>query len=305
MTGPTQAIDTQEDASAMPPTRLLDEKAPAAPRFGAIARRLIGWAVVVGFAGAVAISSAMLTVEYHTFLSELESDLTDIGRAATPPLEQSVWKLDHEDIVIKVESLAAIPQVTAVEVWLDGALSHRAGPEAREEGALVVAFPLVHRDRGRTAALGELVLIKDVSDSFRRFLWREAIILFCCAIVLFSVALAVAFAYNRIASRRMLALAHMLRSTSAKDLREAAPLDEAPAPVIRDELDEITASAAQLRETARVALRAVDHQAMHDPLTGLANRRALLVYLERVLKRAAFDGQVVSVLHIDLDRFKR
>jgi diguanylate cyclase (GGDEF)-like protein/PAS domain S-box-containing protein len=46
------------------------------------------------------------------------------------------------------------------------------------------------------------------------------------------------------------------------------------------------------------------HQALHDPLTGLANRALLNDFLERALVRRASADTGVAVLFIDLDRFK-
>ncbi|KQS96282.1 EAL domain-containing protein [Rhizobium sp. Leaf386] len=49
----------------------------------------------------------------------------------------------------------------------------------------------------------------------------------------------------------------------------------------------------------------IEHNALHDPLTGLGNRRMLDMELER-LARARKDGlQNIAILHIDLDRFKQ
>jgi diguanylate cyclase (GGDEF)-like protein len=45
--------------------------------------------------------------------------------------------------------------------------------------------------------------------------------------------------------------------------------------------------------------------ALTDPLTGLANRRALMDIAQRVLDRGAHDGSPVAVLAFDLDHFKR
>jgi diguanylate cyclase (GGDEF)-like protein len=48
----------------------------------------------------------------------------------------------------------------------------------------------------------------------------------------------------------------------------------------------------------------LSHQALHDPLTGLANRALLVERLNDALERAARERQRVSVLFLDLDRFK-
>ena len=49
----------------------------------------------------------------------------------------------------------------------------------------------------------------------------------------------------------------------------------------------------------------IEHNALHDSLTGLPNRR----YLDEMLKRHAADGYddsgSMALLHIDLDRFKQ
>jgi diguanylate cyclase (GGDEF)-like protein/PAS domain S-box-containing protein len=48
----------------------------------------------------------------------------------------------------------------------------------------------------------------------------------------------------------------------------------------------------------------LEHEALHDRLTGLPNRKALEFHLERAVARARRSGQVFSVGMIDLDDFK-
>ena len=70
------------------------------------------------------------------------------------------------------------------------------------------------------------------------------------------------------------------------------------------ELQKQLRQARDLAEARNVALEAarasIEHNALHDHLTGLPNRR----YLDRVLHDEA-DGGNLSILHIDLDRFKQ
>ena len=71
----------------------------------------------------------------------------------------------------------------------------------------------------------------------------------------------------------------------------------------RDLLAQLALEGAVVVDNAR--LRAVErHEASHDALTGLLNRRAFLERLERALEDAGRNGSSVAVLLLDLDRFK-
>jgi len=61
----------------------------------------------------------------------------------------------------------------------------------------------------------------------------------------------------------------------------------------------------KLQEGLLLAQDALQHQASHDHLTGLWNRRMVLGQLERELQRSARDRSALSVILADVDRFKR
>ena len=84
---------------------------------------------------------------------------------------------------------------------------------------------------------------------------------------------------------------------------------------VRRAFEELSAQAGRLKE-AHAALEArngeleelrasAEREAVHDPLTGLANRRGFDRAIEGLRSRALADGTGVAVLHIDLDRFKQ
>ena len=61
----------------------------------------------------------------------------------------------------------------------------------------------------------------------------------------------------------------------------------------------------KLRQTVIGKTRELAHQANHDALTGLANRRFFSAQLDRVVREYARYGQPAILLYMDLDDFKR
>jgi diguanylate cyclase (GGDEF)-like protein/PAS domain S-box-containing protein len=74
----------------------------------------------------------------------------------------------------------------------------------------------------------------------------------------------------------------------------------------RDEADAPAHYIAQVQDitTERAAHAKLEHQALHDPLTGLANRDLLMDRLAHALARSSRSGHRTVVMFCDLDRFK-
>lgn len=79
-----------------------------------------------------------------------------------------------------------------------------------------------------------------------------------------------------------------------------------------DELGELGRSFAAMQQQIGAHLeelerqrRQLQHQVLHDPLTGLANRRLFFEYIEPALARARRNQRGLALLFIDLDGFKQ
>ncbi len=70
-------------------------------------------------------------------------------------------------------------------------------------------------------------------------------------------------------------------------------------------LEALIAEKEELAKNLAEANRRLETMAMSDPLTGLANRRALETALTRDLARADRDGRWISIVALDVDHFKR
>ena len=90
-----------------------------------------------------------------------------------------------------------------------------------------------------------------------------------------------------IQTNRQLNSANKAKSDAMASLKEANAL-------LEEKFDELT----RVQEEVR-------HKALHDPLTGVANRRYLDSRLAESAERCRQDDDWLGVLHIDLDRFKQ
>jgi diguanylate cyclase (GGDEF)-like protein len=76
-----------------------------------------------------------------------------------------------------------------------------------------------------------------------------------------------------------------------------------PSPDLLDRLSGVAAQATTALQNGRLVDQ-ITHQAMHDELTGLANRSQLAEQLRRAVSSAHHDGTEVTLFYLDLDRFK-
>ncbi|MBS0125695.1 sensor domain-containing protein [Thetidibacter halocola] len=78
--------------------------------------------------------------------------------------------------------------------------------------------------------------------------------------------------------------------------------------LVRIDTTELVRQRRSIEEYARMleqANKAILHDAFHDQLTGLGNRRFLQNQFRRLSKRREFRGGELAALHVDLDRFKQ
>ena len=118
------------------------------------------------------------------------------------------------------------------------------------------------------------------------------------ALIALSLLLILGFAINR----NIVGPIRRLRTAVEQAGRDVVPAPlapEGPLEIVRlvEEFNSMVASRALYEER-------LTHQALHDPLTGLANRALLLDRAEKALERAARTHEHIAVLFVDLDRFR-
>lgn len=97
-----------------------------------------------------------------------------------------------------------------------------------------------------------------------------------------------------------------IRGRDYKSILSSAPNGDRV--VLRIDISEQLRQRTELEKYAKMLEQAnneISHQALHDELTGLGNRRFLNMKLEEMIAMRELNGGEIVALHIDLDKFKQ
>ncbi len=149
--------------------------------------------------------------------------------------------------------------------------------------------------------IGTGLYVNDLDEAYWRGIRRAIYITILLSVLLASISYMISQSITGPLYRvrtRMLSLA-------AGDTRSPVPEKNS-----LDEVGEMARAVEVFRENKKYAreLENINHQieqqALHDPLTGLANRRFFDSHFNQLREKCAREGESIVLLHIDLDRFK-
>ena len=226
-----------------------------------VARRLLGWSILVGVAGSLALSLWVFVSEYERRVSETEQAIGVIGDVFGPALIQSIWALDRQQMNLQLEGIAQFPQVSVAELTLEnGETLHFGQRTISPTGRTYTqSFPLQHEERGQRSNIGTLTLRHDFSAERHRLAWQWTKSVVFHSFVILLIAITVAAVYESIVTRRLIRMVEAMRNVSPSDLRHRSPeLSRSGKSKRRDELDELGDSIAMVWDTGGNALRDAD-----------------------------------------------
>lgn len=139
---------------------------------------------------------------------------------------------------------------------------------------------------------------------------RTLLIVSALAVLALTVAIVMALRLAHSVGQPVALLVGAVRRMAAGDLEARVPAQSASEELLELESGFNTMAAA-IAENQRTLQARIDeataqlaHQARHDPLTGLPNRRAFEESIEHAVSTYRRAGDVVTLLYIDLDQFK-
>lgn len=292
-----------------------------------IGRRLLVWILLFSTLVTLMLTAGQLYLEYRRDVGAIEQRMEEIRDAYLHSLSRSLWNVDVDQLRIQLAGIQRLPDMRAAEVREVAAggappLDLRVGArDARHP--LVRELPLIHVEHGMEQTIGVLRLEATLDEVYDRMLARAATILVSQGIKTFLVSLFILFIVHRLVTRHLTAFAEAVARYDVRQAASGLHLDRPPGQ--RDELQRLLeafdamrahleSAYRQLGETnarleadvaaRRAAEAAAAHQALHDPLTGLPNRRLLLERLQQDLAHARRTENLGALLFLDLDNFK-
>ncbi|MEY4753997.1 MAG: hypothetical protein RJA44_1672, partial [Pseudomonadota bacterium] len=236
-----------------------------------VTRRMLAWSLGVGCICALLLGLGEFYTDYQDNRERSEQHLRVVSAFASEALARSLWSFDQTQTQLQLNGFLRSGEVTAVRlIQLDGSfLQYGLLPP---DGADLIEHtqPIRWTEQGQIHELGQLVLYRDMRDSWARLVPHTALSFAAhAAVILLLLGITLAL-YDRIVRRRLEGIAAELNAIQSGDLRSAAT---APLPQRQpddDELDELALAVLQLKHTSGRAL--LDLDAKHTSLSEVVAR---------------------------------
>lgn len=242
-----------------------------------LSRSLLKWALIVGFFASLIVSVGEAFISNQHRLDQLDHHFQSIGRYTAPPLVQSLWAFDSEQVEIQLRGFIEMQDISAVVLRQTGHEEIRFGASNLSKDFFERSFPLVHKENGRDHPLGTLILIKDLKQDRDALIRSLAFNAAANSLVILLVVIITLLVYHSQVRKRLIRVANELNAVTADDLRKLVQA-EAVESDVQDEVDELIHSIVKLKATAVQALNEVDEKnlSLTQTLEALSKSQSLL-----------------------------
>ncbi|MFC5449745.1 EAL domain-containing protein [Paenibacillus aestuarii] len=205
-----------------------------------------------------------------------------ISKKADIPLNYEV--VDANFAIPPSSSTMSIRQNTSIPYWMVN------------EGDVIKSYALIRDINQKPAVLLEYIIPRDISKQGRKNTQLFIIFLILSGIAISLIA--ISLLERTIFTRLNRVIAGMKEIEKAKDFSIRIPVTG------NDEITQLEKSLNHMMSSLDYAQAEIHYQAHHDTLTGLANRKAFYLQLERMIETCKKTAERIAVLFIDLDGFK-
>ena len=270
-----------------------------------LARRLIIYILLFSSLVTLGLTCIQLYAQYEHDISLIESRFRQIETTNQAVLEENIWLLNFQSIDLLFRGLLRDRDIAYLEITDENgkilvARGERPGGNFRQK-----VINLAYADRNTEYPLGRLKVVATLEHVYQHLYDTVFVILVNQAIKTFLVTLFIAAMVWHLITRHLHRISDYLVNLDHAGPPEEFRLDRRDGYWTRDdELTRVVDSLNMMHRELYQTYRDMEHQSLHDHLTGLPNRHLLEQRLRYELLQSERRQQYGALLFIDLDNFK-
>ena len=270
-----------------------------------IARRLVVYILIFSSCVTLGLTLIQLYQEYKYDVSLIESRFVQIEETNKAVLEENIWLLNYQSVDLLFAGILRDRDIVYLEIIDEnGALLVASGIKP-EGDSRYHEIDLAYDNRGTPYPLGKLQVIATYEYIYQHLLETFLIILVNQAIKTFLVTLFIIALMWNLITRHLDRISDYVVNLDLGESPQEFKLERKEGYWTRDdELTRVVDSLNMMRREVFQSYRDMEHQSLHDHLTGLPNRHLLEQRLKYELLQSERRQRFGALLFIDLDNFK-
>lgn len=269
---------------------------------GKFAAYIIGLSVLI----ALVITFVWVYTSYTRALDSLNKELTQVENSVKHSLIIQLWQMNMSGLNIIADDLLVDKDIVYVK------LLDEKGNTLIEKGrrphhhAIIKRVPLYYQLGNKSIYLGELIFIattKALFDNIKYYFLKSLVTILIFFLLL---GITIQFIYWHTTVRHILSIKEFANKIRLGGYREDIGdlvLDR-PTSNSKDELDNLIDSINEMHREIVDKYATIEHQSLHDALTGLPNRRMVNMLISDALADCQANNGYRALLSVDLDNFK-
>ena len=277
----------------------------ASIRKSKIARRLVVYILIFSSVVTLGLTLNQLYQEYSYDISRIDARFQQIQETNRAVLEENLWLLNYQSIDLLFDGILRDRDIAYLEITDENGEQLIVGGEMPEGDSRDIRFDLSYQDRDNSYSLGTLKVIATLEFVYQHLIETVLVILVNQAIKTFLVTLFIAALVWTLITRHLDRISDYVVNLDLADAPEKFELERRENYWTRDdELTRVVDSLNLMRQELYQSYRDMEHQSLHDHLTGLPNRHLLEQRLRYELLQSERREHYGALLFIDLDNFK-
>ena len=271
-----------------------------------IARRLVVYILLFSSVVTLALTAIQLYRDYKYELLLIDARFNEIQTTNKQLLEEHVWLLNFNSINLLLDGILRHQDIVYIEITDEKGNISLAKGTLPDTDFKQTFIPLTYNYRGKEHVLGQLKIIATLKYVYQRLIDTTLIILITQAIKTFLVSIFIIIIVWQLITRHLDTIKEYALNLDIEDKPEEIILNRKENNwTLHDELSQVIISLNSMNQKLHQSYHQIEHQSLHDHLTGLPNRRLMEDRLQHEMLQSERIQQYGAILFIDLDHFKR